>query len=334
MASPAEAAQGPILIGIFINLILYGIRCAQAFIYWSTFKKDRISMQLFVGLLLIADTVKVVFDMIYIYDGLVVHFGDDSYIAVANWLFNTDPALNGIIGAIVQAFFAWRVRQLTRNNWAFGAIVFFLMMEGLCGIGTAIACQIIPEFQNFQRFEVIVILWLASAALCDCIVTASLVYHLQTQRQGFSNSDSVIDKIIALTVQTGMITAVWATIDLVLFLTNRNGYHLIFNYNLCNLYSNCLMSTLNARTYFREAVESGRPSMSGHTRNKSSILVEVESQRMVETAKVPRLDNDIGMDTATSDKASSWVEQPSPISPTERVLKEHWAGRRTSFIEP
>ena len=36
----------------------------------------------------------------------------------------------------------------------------------------------IPEFVHFQKFEVIVIIWLAFSAVADCAITVALVWHL------------------------------------------------------------------------------------------------------------------------------------------------------------
>lgn len=36
----------------------------------------------------------------------------------------------------------------------------------------------IPEFIHFQRFEVIVVIWLAFSAVTDTAITISLVWHL------------------------------------------------------------------------------------------------------------------------------------------------------------
>ena len=47
----------------------------------------------------------------------------------------------------------------------------------MAGIGTAVACGIIPHFIDFHKFSIIVILWLAFAALADVIIAASLVFH-------------------------------------------------------------------------------------------------------------------------------------------------------------
>ena len=46
------------------------------------------------------------------------------------------------------------------------------------GLGTSIAVGMIPEFAQFQKFEVIVIVWLAFSAVADCVITIALVWHL------------------------------------------------------------------------------------------------------------------------------------------------------------
>lgn len=46
------------------------------------------------------------------------------------------------------------------------------------GLGTSIAVGMIPEFTNFQKFKVIVIVWLAFSAVADTLITAALVWHL------------------------------------------------------------------------------------------------------------------------------------------------------------
>ncbi|EIW76481.1 hypothetical protein CONPUDRAFT_64551, partial [Coniophora puteana RWD-64-598 SS2] len=228
---------GPSLLGIMLNLIFYGIRCTQFLFYYTTFKKDNKFIKTIVYMLLALDTIRAVFDMVYLYDYLIIHFeGDVEYLAKANW----------------------------------GMSTYELMMI-VSAIGTAVACRFVPEFQDFQKFEEVVVLWLASAVICDVIITASLVYYLNKHKQGFIWSDTVIDRIIALTVQTGMITAIWATVHMILFLSSTGGIHLIFNYMLGSLYSNCLMSTLNARVYLKDMSDSNANSWNDRSTERSLV---------------------------------------------------------------
>lgn len=45
-------------------------------------------------------------------------------------------------------------------------------------LGTSIAIHKIPAWEEFQKFKVIVIVWLVGAVITDSLITASLVMRL------------------------------------------------------------------------------------------------------------------------------------------------------------
>ncbi|TFK80202.1 hypothetical protein K466DRAFT_605531 [Polyporus arcularius HHB13444] len=248
MASPAVLTYGPIFVGVVFNILLYGIMITQTYLYFNTYRKDRLWMKCFVGILFLCDTLNCAFDITFLYIPLVGNFGNDKSLTYATWVFATDPVMTAVIGSLVQCFFAWRVKVLTNSLTA----VIFIATCALCqfcgGLGTSIAVGMIPEFVQFQRFEVIVIVWLAFSAVADCAITVALVWHLRKHKTGFAATDDIVNRIIRLTVQTGLITAVCALVDLILFLATPAGLHLAFNLPLSKLYTNSLMSSLNSRS--------------------------------------------------------------------------------------
>ncbi|KAH9933209.1 uncharacterized protein BXZ73DRAFT_101171 [Epithele typhae] len=291
--SVASATYGPIFIGVVFNVLLYGVTITQTYIYFTTFKKDRIRMKAFVGLLLLCDTVNCAFDITFLYTALVTNFGNVSALTTATWVFATDAAMTAIIGSLVQLFFAWRVQVLTNNTLAVVVIAACAIIQLLGGIGSSIATGMIPEFVEFRRFKVIVIIWLSFSAMADCLITIVLVGYLRRHKTGFGPIDDFVDKIIRITVQTGLITALCAIVNLVLFLASPTGLHLIFNLPLSKLYTNSLMSSLNSRAGWNF----GSPGSGGDGGNRrnfgvrtveasqmtpSEVYVEVESHQMVD----------------------------------------------------
>ncbi|KAH9851512.1 hypothetical protein C2E23DRAFT_829440 [Lenzites betulinus] len=242
MPSPAALTYGPIFIGVVFNILLYGIMITQTFLYFTVYKKDRLWMKIFVATLFICDTVNCAFDITFLY--IPSAPGNMSSLMYASW----DPVMTALIGSLTQIFFAWRVNVLTHSIPA----VVFITVCALCqfcgGLGTSIAVGMIPEFVHFQKFEIIVIVWLAFSALADCAITFALVWHLRKHKTGFAATDDIVNRIIRLTVQTGLITAMCAVIDLVLFMATPSGLHLVFNLPLSKLYTNSLMSSLNSRS--------------------------------------------------------------------------------------
>ncbi|KAL4253441.1 hypothetical protein ABKN59_002070 [Abortiporus biennis] len=278
MLPPAAVAHGPGLIGTMLNVMLYGIMVAQTVMFFNTYDKDRFFIKTLVVVLFVADTINCVFDIAWIYNILINHFNDLDALATADWVFATDPAMVGIIATIVQLFFAWRVKVLTKHNW----VVLLIFLTSLCsmlgGIGTAIAISIVPEFIHFQKFEVIVIIWLIGAAICDSSITIALTLYLRKHKTGFQGTDTLLNKLIRLTVQNGAICAVWAIIDLIVYLASPTGLHLAFNFPLAKLYTNSLMSTLNSRASWNTRMDSAS-TRSGQNKNIQLLDVSSASRR-------------------------------------------------------
>ncbi|KAF8073729.1 hypothetical protein FPV67DRAFT_762794 [Lyophyllum atratum] len=210
------------LIGTVLNVLLYGITIAQVYLYHNSLTRDGRYIRSFVYVLFIGDTIQTLFTVLYLYDSLILNFGNTTYLRTGHWMFATDPALTGILGGLVQAFFAWRVRVLTGSLFLALVIMACATSSILMGIATAVAIGIIPRFVEFQKFKVVVIIWLVSASFADMVITSSLVIYLKKYRTGFVRTDTHIDRIIKLTVQTGLITAIWAFVDLMVYLLNAN----------------------------------------------------------------------------------------------------------------
>ncbi|EKM82037.1 hypothetical protein AGABI1DRAFT_105410 [Agaricus bisporus var. burnettii JB137-S8] len=218
MAGPAETAHGPMLIGTLLNVLLFGVMIAQVYIYYTSYRRDRLVLKLFVFTVFLADTVNSVLDIVYIYMCLIVHFGDTDYLKVTNWQFSSAPVLTGIIALMVQLFFAWRIQLLTRN-WFLVAVVSMLSLaSAICATVITWFVTVVPQFDRFQEFQGVVIGWLSCAAAADILITTILVWHLRMHKTGFKKSDIVVDRIIRMTVQTGLVTSVVAIVDLSLYL--------------------------------------------------------------------------------------------------------------------
>ncbi|KAK0439258.1 uncharacterized protein EV420DRAFT_1584566 [Desarmillaria tabescens] len=193
------------------------------YMYLNAYRKDRLWMKIFIVVLFIANVANTVFLCQFLYTSLILNFGNDAYLARADWVFATDPALTGIIAGMVQLFFAWRVKVLTNNLW----LVTVVAACALAGTGAAIATSFevgrTPEFVEFRNFKVVVIIWLAAECLSDILISGILVWQLKRRKTGFQSTDELVDRIIRLTVQTGLITSICAIIDLALFLSDPTG---------------------------------------------------------------------------------------------------------------
>ncbi|KAH6917756.1 hypothetical protein BKA70DRAFT_1415805 [Coprinopsis sp. MPI-PUGE-AT-0042] len=252
MANPAELIHGYSLTGLMINVLLLGIMVTQLYTYYTTYKKDAVWIKVFVGYLFIADIVNTALCYASVYTTLIQHFGDFDKLFTADWIFATEPATTAIIASSVQLFFAWRVHVLTQK-WKHvspvlvGLVTLTSLTSGVAGITTAWEICRYPNFDGARKHGATVCTWLAATAVCDALITIVLVIALRKQKTGFKRTDLVVDRIIKLTVHTGLLTMVVAILDLVFFLISPSGLHLLFGFPLSKLYTTSVMSSLNFR---------------------------------------------------------------------------------------
>ncbi|KAK0196185.1 hypothetical protein F5146DRAFT_1118690 [Armillaria mellea] len=259
MSSPIAITHGPALVGIFLACILYGIMLLQCFGFWTHFSKDRMWLKCYVGLLLLVDTLSTIFAMWWIYNLLVNNFANLNAFANADWLLAADPALVGITGTCCQLFFAWRIKVLTGKWWLTSIVTVLSIISGLAAIGSGIAVSWVVKLAEFDKFQSVGCLWLATTAAVDILITAIMTMNLNQRRTGFRATDKLLNKIVRATVANGLLTTVFAIVELSLYVGKpQTGLHIGFSFVLPKLYCNSVLSSLNAR-------KSGTPSSTDNT---------------------------------------------------------------------
>ncbi|KAJ6456505.1 hypothetical protein C8R45DRAFT_1034710 [Mycena sanguinolenta] len=243
-----ELLFGPLLIGVILSTLAYGIMSVQMLSYYQTYKRDARWIRYFMLYLFCAETVNLLIEIGIIYEPLIVRYGAQRAHIISPILLPGDAVSIVASSTPVQLFTAWRISVIT------GSIVLPLLISLLSvisfggGMLVTVFVSLRNEFREFTSFSGAIIVWLVSSALCDVLITAVLTYSLTTRKTGFSSVDGQINRIIRLTVQTGAITAVAALADVILFLAfPATTLNFIPDFPLSKLYTISLLSTLNAR---------------------------------------------------------------------------------------
>ncbi|KAJ6603717.1 hypothetical protein B0H10DRAFT_1822359 [Mycena sp. CBHHK59/15] len=224
---------GPMLIGVFLNVMLYGVSGQFMFLYYHRYKSDRPWFRYFALYLLVAETANVVCDIGLIYEPLIVRYGN-----IYSLLSNSSAQTSQVaISTPIQIFIAWRVRIMTGSLILPAMISIFAIVSFCGGTATTVVVSLHPDYASFPHFHGEVVTWLASSAACDIFLTSSLVYSLYTRKTNFAGTDSYLNRAIRLTVQTGLITAAAALLDLLVYL------NFVWDFALSKLYTNALIST-------------------------------------------------------------------------------------------
>ncbi|KAH9927667.1 uncharacterized protein B0H18DRAFT_283759 [Fomitopsis serialis] len=242
---------GAFILGIWLNTLLYGVVVSGYYHYAFHSQKDPWPLRLFIVFLFVADTAQTGLSVVYAYTGLVTHFGGSHYLSTPGIVSTSLPAITGIISCSVELFFTYRVYAISHSIWLSAFIPVLAVASMLCAIGSVIAIRWpgMSGIESLQRpvAKGLVSTWLVTGVVADILITVSLVWHLHRRKSGFSSTDSLVNQIIRLTVQTGVLTTTWAILDLALYLASPRATHLFFNISLAKLYTILLISSLNHR---------------------------------------------------------------------------------------
>jgi len=166
--------------------------------------------------------------------------------------------ITGIIAAMVQIFFAWRVYSLRKESIIVKgvAIIIVLLAVEQCtscvtGVGLYLhAGADIASVALLEKGTALTKAWLIGAVICDLIIaTAMSTILIQYSRSSrIRQTKALVKSLIVRSVETGTMTFVFTVINLVLFLLFPNNYlYMIFDRSISKLYSNALLLSLNAR---------------------------------------------------------------------------------------
>ncbi|XP_006462182.1 hypothetical protein AGABI2DRAFT_179048 [Agaricus bisporus var. bisporus H97] len=205
---------GPMLIGAFFNTMLYGVLAIQSLIYFQTYKRDSIWLKCFAFYLLVAETVNTGLIIGLLYEPLILKYGQPA----ATTFFPVHPIMTIAVSTPVQLFIAWRIIIISgKRYFAFIIWVFALISTG----GAIWLAHTVVDVKRFARKPDLhwpALTWLLASMIADVIITFSLVHSLAKRRTGIVQTDDIINKIIRMTIQTGLVTAIFAILDVICFL--------------------------------------------------------------------------------------------------------------------
>ncbi|PPQ93767.1 hypothetical protein CVT25_008147 [Psilocybe cyanescens] len=93
----------------------------------------------------------------------------------------------------------------------------FLLTVG--GAAVSVLMHFIRKLAKLTRVELALIVWLGSSAIADGLIALSLSLSLFKCRTGIKSTDDRITRILIFTIQTGIITIIFALADFIVFLT-------------------------------------------------------------------------------------------------------------------
>jgi len=254
------ATTGPQLIGTLFNWLLFGVLSVQTYVYYLNFADDKIWNKVAVYgtyVFEIAQTAMTAADLYYWYAngfGNLIHLGN-VYISPAD-----TPVLCGIIAAVVQCFFAYRIFTLRRAYWWISVLIVFTSLVQTAGaLGTGVRGFKLGEFSRFHEkldFPLSFDVWLIGDTVCDVLIAGTMSWlFFVARKEGSHHGNRILGRLVRLVVETNTLTAGMALVSFICYVTLPNSPLFICTTLIMGkLYSNTLLVTFNNRIALRNSL--------------------------------------------------------------------------------
>lgn len=251
---PLDNTFGAVLVGVLVASVLYGVSCSQVFYYFNHYsKKDGPGTKAVVIAAWISDTIHQILISHTIYIYLVKSYSRPAQLGEIVWSLIVEVIFNGITALFVQSFFAVRIWKFShRNVLVTATLSIFILGEFasvLIYIAKAIHMTTFVELATLKPFSMTINV-LAVAG--DVLITVTFCILLNQARNSLRRSNTMINLLIAFSVQTGMLTSLCAIASLVSISVSPDTFiYICFYFLIGRLYCNSLLATLNVRNAIR-----------------------------------------------------------------------------------
>ncbi|KAG2119080.1 uncharacterized protein F5147DRAFT_603244 [Suillus discolor] len=244
---------GAFLIGVVISAVLYGVTCVQTWYYFSRYFSDPWHHKLIVGAVFVSDSTHQALITHVVYTYLVTDFCNASDLEKIVWSLSVEILFNGFTGFMVQSFLAKRVYHLSNKNMiATVSVVFIVIAELVIVVIYVIKAVEFTTFTEVRQIKPLSMSVNAVAAAGDILITVLLCTFLQRSRTGFRRSDTMINKLMLFTINTGLLTSVCAMMSFISIVVWPDTFiYSAFYFCMGRLYCNSLLAILNARKGIR-----------------------------------------------------------------------------------
>ncbi|KAH8825035.1 hypothetical protein DL96DRAFT_1611727 [Flagelloscypha sp. PMI_526] len=243
-----DVTIGALLLGLALNLYLYGVVSYQYVIYKTTKFTDPIWLRALVATLFVIDTSQTVVELYALWFFAVGNYARPSVLGNIIWITPLCGMGSAISSLIVQAFLINRLRILIEHLWLCIPLLLVAIAACLCGIIACTKSWLLVDITKFAVLIPVSTAWLAIEAGVDIIITVTLSRALWRSKTGFVRTDTIVNRCIRVVIQSGLFSSVFAIMNFLVFILRPDTYlYAIFNWPLGRIYSNSLIYTLVAR---------------------------------------------------------------------------------------
>lgn len=251
---PLDNTFGAALIGVLVASMLYGVSCSQVFYYFNNYsKKDGPLTKAVVIATLTSDSIHQALICHTIYSYLVKSYTRPQQLGEIVWSLIVEVIFNGITALIVQTFFAVRIWKFSHRNVPIAAALGTFILGEFVTVIVYVAKSVhMTTFAELGTLKPLSMTVNVLAVAGDVLITIVFCILLNRARNSLQRSNTMINLLIAFSVQTGMLTSLCAIGSLISISVSPDTFiYICFYFLLGRLYCNSLLATLNVRNAIR-----------------------------------------------------------------------------------
>ncbi|KAF7326816.1 hypothetical protein MSAN_02497100 [Mycena sanguinolenta] len=262
MSSPLDSTYGVWLVSLFLETILYGMGLLQTYIYFSGPSADVASVKRMVLLVLVLETIQIVFFFRSSYFRFVEQFGQIQTDLI--WADSLQLLAAYLSAFTVQLYFASRIYSLTKTHGKFSLAAFGLytilllsVVQIVAGVVQTVWSYELGSYLKLGETKAITTLQSAASFACDVLITVYLYLFLKSHKGNVKKTNSMINMLILDAVNRGILTALSSCLNMVLFLAKPDTFWFFLGLAPSSkLFMNSMLSTLNTRQQIRDKLSS------------------------------------------------------------------------------
>ncbi|KAI0687621.1 hypothetical protein BC835DRAFT_1522769 [Cytidiella melzeri] len=290
---------GPMFAGSLMAFLLFGISIMQLYRYSMANNRDHLAIKLSVYIVFLLDVFQAIVVAAQGWYTMLSGWGRPVALIQLNWTFGAVPAVTGIVAAWVQIFYAWRIYKLSQWNVLPAFIVAVALMQCAAALSITVGIPSLGDVTDLHIMYRRTIVWLGGAFAADVIIAVVMLFLLlSVRRSKFAHTQRIINRLIRLTVETGVVTATCALMELIMFqVIPTTNLHLFFAAMLAKIYYNALMTSLNSR---RSGERQTDPEYAGVTSSQLSSTFQIGSNNPLSKASNGKQNHNVFRSFTTS----------------------------------
>ncbi|KAI1787187.1 hypothetical protein LXA43DRAFT_720638 [Ganoderma leucocontextum] len=249
---------GPLLIGALLSCVLYGMAVIQIFLYFSNYERDSIWMKLYVVLVWAIETASTTCVLAALWPVLILKWGSLHELSLTQSPMLHRVWMTGLGTFLVHMFYIYRIYMVNGRKPLLPCLLIpftlYQMIETCVYVHSGLSNGALSTLSG-NTLTALGMSGRAAIAFIDIAIAALMVHALlKGGVPQFKSSRKMIFRLVILTINTGLWTAVFAILVLIMIIPYQNElYYTAVDFPLTSLYLNSLLANLNAREYVRSA---------------------------------------------------------------------------------